>query len=215
MDYIFDFDGVIANSHSLMTSYLQSKFFISYNRSCKYVFKSTLKNSHSYFDLFKKFANNSFYRYTGNFLNSNNEVLIKSSVENIKKLNGRKILLTSNYSKVCDLILGNYITIFEDIIGFDKISSKTRGVRTIFSEKYKFTPNQTILITDTTGDIQEFQSISEIPNNNIFGVTWGFHSAPLILKYLKTENLINTPEQFLDIDKGKKLTNSIFLGNLL
>lgn len=92
-----------------------------------------------------------------------------------------KILLIVSSSRTAEIkqILekDNLHQYFTDILGADKGESKTAKIGSALKE-YNCLPEETIIITDTSGDIEEAEKVGV----KAIAVSWGYQSAKTLIK---------------------------------
>jgi HAD superfamily hydrolase (TIGR01549 family) len=86
---------------------------------------------------------------------------------------------------------------FEDILGWDVHESKHHKINGLI-EKYSLTPNDCIMVTDTSGDVREAQ----MAGVDSIVVSWGYHDmarlkkVPYFKMVHKPEELVPTIEEY-------------------
>lgn len=192
---IIDFDGVLVNSMLLMVDYICQTFKISKNSALKKIFSYSLKNKHSWLsNSLKDYHAKKFTEFLKK--NDQNYDLINQEMFAVlNQIDCPKAILTTNYSFVCREILGEKSSIFQQIIGFDIAKTKTSGLEVLFSLP-EFPKEKTILITDTAGDILEFQK--SLPSEQILASTWGFNSRPILENLLPINQVLQEPKNLLE-----------------
>ena len=197
-NWIFDFDGVLGNTFNPLVDFISQRYLISRNNAIGVVYKYGLKNKpNKFFKPIRKLESKKFFKFLQN--NYNPEHLLSLElIEIIKKLEGDKYIITSNYDNVCQYILGENTNLFKSIETFDTWKSKSQALKYLETE-YKVNINQAKFLTDTVGDILEFQNYC-IPHNNLYATTNGFHSLQTLQYYVaNSSNLINSYESLLTI----------------
>lgn len=197
-NWIFDFDGVLGNTFNPLVDFLSQKYFLNRNSALAVVYKYGLKNKpNPLLKPIRKHESKKFFEFLK--ANYNSEHLInKELIEVIKQLPGDKYIITSNYDNVCQYILGENVNLFKSIETFDTWKSKSQALKHLEKE-YNLDINQAKLLTDTVGDILEFQRYY-IPHTNIYATTSGFHSLQTLKYYVADSvNLINNPDSLLTI----------------
>jgi phosphoglycolate phosphatase len=170
---IFDFDGVIVDSldlslainRELMPDLEQSEW-------------ERWNEGNVYKEIRKEHANDKSADF---FFDKYNEQVIgimptQGMPEVIKELSKKYILviISSGTQKAINAYLKKYglIQHFNDILGRETHHSKVDKFHIIL-EKYHIQPQETLIITDTVGDIKE---ANEVGVKSI-GVVWGIHNA--------------------------------------
>ena len=196
ISWVFDFDGVIADTMAPLINFIVKSMGVSPQRAALWVTGYGMVNKpRKLFSGIRRGQNQRFHEY---LLNTEPENLQNFEVlEIIQALPGRKYILTSNYDSTCKLILGSKAAMFEDIISFSEVENKTQGLKYL-QQKYKINSQNTIMITDTIGDILEFQDL-KIPAHLIYGVTWGYHSGGLMHKYISPSQILHSYTDLLTI----------------
>lgn len=200
--WIIDFDGVLANSMGLLADFLSHRFRLSRKRSLSRIFYTSLLNkpARSYF--FRKIGGELYSGYIRKQILSG-QIEVDSLrhgefIEALGQLKGRKILLTSNYRSVCEIILGDLLDMFEIVETFDTTKSKTQAVNKLM-ESDLINLEDCIFVTDTVGDIKEFLGFTE--PDKIYASTWGFNPTCLLLEHLPHQNLLLDQSQILKLQK--------------
>ncbi len=85
---------------------------------------------------------------------------------------------------------------FSDILGSDAHQSKVVKTKNLL-EKYNTTPENSVFITDTLGDIREAEECSV----KSIAVTWGFHEESTLTKG-KPEKIVHTPAELVQAIHG-------------
>jgi len=194
---IIDFDGVLVHSMLPMVNYISQTFKVTKNSAFRRIFRYSLKNKHGW-------VSNSLKNYHAKkflkFLEKNEQVDSKNSIINeqmfeiLSQIDCPKAILTTNYSFVCKQILGEKVEMFEQIIGFDTVLSKTKGLEFLFGLP-QFDKEKTLLISDTIGDILEFQQT--VPTSQIVASSWGFNPRPVLESVLPRNQVLESPQDLL------------------
>lgn len=192
---IIDFDGVLVNSMLPMVNYICQTFKISKNSALKKIFSYSLRNRHSWIsNSLKDYHAKNFLKFLER-IDQNYALINQEMFAVLNQIDCPKAILTTNYSFVCRQILGEKESIFQQIIGFDTSRTKTRGLEFLFSLP-QFPKENTLLITDTVGDILEFQNT--LPNNQILASSWGFNSRPILENLLPVNQVLQNPKNLLE-----------------
>ncbi|HTE48370.1 MAG TPA: HAD family hydrolase [Candidatus Paceibacterota bacterium] len=80
---------------------------------------------------------------------------------------------------------------FSDISGSDVHKNKSFKIKAVM-EKYKVTPEESVYITDTVGDIMEARACGV----RAIAVTWGYHDEKTIAE-VKPAKIVRTPAELL------------------
>jgi|GEM_PF-5446970 len=190
---ILDFDGVLARTMIPLIDFLQKEFHVSRSRALGLVVKAAMNNPKKPFSArIRHFEGRRFLT----FLRSHHlsEQLLTPFFELIVGLDCPKAILTSNYQQLCEFVLGPQQSSFEAIIGLDQVNNKTQGLDLIFQNPL-FDRDKTLLVTDTVGDILEFQR--QFDNCQILAASWGFHPLPLLQEVLPSSQILQSPEDIL------------------
>ncbi|MFA6227042.1 MAG: HAD family hydrolase [Candidatus Paceibacterota bacterium] len=176
---IFDFDGVIVNSLEL--GYSINKEMMP---DLKYEEWAGWFEGNLYKNIRKEHANdksqNDFHQqYSARV---NNCLLVEGITETIKELSRRfdLIIISSSTSIGIRNFLEkhNLISYFKEILGADIHRSKIEKFKMVLL-KYNIKPEETLIITDSVGDIKEAKNVGV----KTVAVTWGIHD----IKKLKNE----------------------------
>lgn len=196
---LFDFDGVIANSHAV--AYELSRHFSPELDDAKYralyernIFQS-LKALPSWKDTLPE-------EYQKRYDTRMHEVVLYEGMDDVirtfSNTYGLAIISSTSTSGITDF-LGRYELshYFSDILGREDHHSKVEKMRTLL-EKYALSPSDCIYITDTLGDMHEANEHAMAT----IGVTWGVHPRETLEKGLpfriveKPLDLLDTVEEF-------------------
>lgn len=168
---IFDFDGVIVDSKHLSYSINKNMMPDLEYSEWKSWFEGNL-----YKKIRKEHANDKshdvfFEKYNIGIVNL---LPIEGISEVIKKLADKYtlVIISSSSQKAIGDFLNKYnlYHYFSDILGKETHQSKVDKFHIIL-DKYKIKPNETLIITDTVGDIKE---ANEVGIKSV-GVIWGVH----------------------------------------
>jgi HAD superfamily hydrolase (TIGR01549 family) len=198
--WVIDFDGVVVSTMDILANYLSAEIKVSKNRALSVLFKAALENRPVRFKNLRKWGGKRYVNYLKNNFDNSNKIniaslLVTEMIDVITKLNGSKYLLTSNYFFAVEAVLKEKQDIFDGIIGFDKIRSKTEGLKLLI-EKEKCNYTDLYCVTDTVGDIKEFLKL--IPKENIYASTWGYHPICLLREVTLAENILYSPQELLE-----------------
>lgn len=195
--FLFDFDGVIADSLELYEDTTKRCFEL--------IGKPITRNREDFLDLF----DDNFYeaiqargvkieefvravQEIGPTVDFSEVVIFTEMVPVLEALasSNTLIIISSNTNHAVRSILSahKFNGHFKEILGADVMVSK---VDKIFHamEKYGYPPNITFFVGDTTGDIREAQKAGV----NTVAVTWGWHSRER-LTAVAPDYIINSPE---------------------
>ncbi len=192
---IVDFDGVLVNSMPSMANFISQKLRISSRSAFSRIFRYSLTNRHSWFS--EKIKKSQVHKYLKFLKEQPRDLLIYEMLETLRQIPLPKAILTTNYSFLCESILGEYAKDFSQIIGFDKVSSKTKGLDFLFENG--FDAQNSLLITDTLGDTLEFLEV--VKKEQILASSWGFCPVPVLQTALPKEQILTKPEDLLDFFK--------------
>lgn len=184
---IFDFDGVLADSFDTFYSLIQDsmkRIGFSLTRSqyrsffvgnVHQSFKDFINNDQKYlaFSEFRK-ANYDKYYYD----EEKGVKLFPEASDFVKKLSRKHTLTIASSGKkdnIEELLEENRVKNLFGLILATMAYSKKEMIQEILNE-YKVEPEETIMITDTVGDIR----VAKKCGLKTMAVTWGFHSKQLI-----------------------------------
>ncbi|HBB49542.1 TPA: hypothetical protein DEQ22_01975 [Candidatus Nomurabacteria bacterium] len=177
---IFDFDGVLVNTNEL--SYQIHK----------------IKNKDLTWKSYQEYSNGNFHEgyekavkegkhlpaddFYGEYEKGLNALTMHDALHNLilsLVKNYRLVVVSStNSSYIKDFLAKeNLSEYFTDILGADVHRSKVFKIKTIL-KKYKLSPEESVFITDTLGDIKEAKEC----NVESIGVSWGLHEKKNLLK---------------------------------
>jgi phosphoglycolate phosphatase-like HAD superfamily hydrolase len=186
MTYIFDFDGVLANTFDLYVEYISKNFFLSKASATKLILKHTYKNDKPklYEKLLEKFNNEKLEK----FLQDKPNILFQDRIGELLKIEGRKVILTRNYSQFVKDMMTDYDSVFELIIGFNEAQDKTIGF-SLLQDVYGIDLSQSVFITDTVGDILEAKPF--LRDTHIFAADWGYNTVEELTQVIDPTQVIS------------------------
>lgn len=186
MTYIFDFDGVLANTLEPYVEFVSKHFFLSPQKSRELILSHTLKNDRP--KLYEKMLEMFNIRKLEVFLKTKPNILFQDRLNEILLLDGKKCILTRNYTQFVKDILGDYLVYFDPIVGFDEATNKTIGF-TLLRDLHNIDLSQALFITDTVGDILEAQHF--MPNTHIFAANWGYNTIEELGQVIEKTQIIS------------------------
>jgi phosphoglycolate phosphatase-like HAD superfamily hydrolase len=171
MTYIFDFDGVLANTFEPYVEFISKNFFFSRDMAVKLIMKNTYTNNKPkmYTQMIERFNMIKLEK----FLKNQPNLLFMDRIEEVLRLKGRKAILTRNYAQCAAGVLGKYKDVFDPIIGLEAVPNKTLGFL-LLQDKYNIDLKNATFVTDTVGDILEAKKF--ISESQIFASSWGYNS---------------------------------------
>lgn len=197
---IFDFDGVLADTFYTFYPLIRDgmkriglkispdqyrKLFIG---NVHRGFKDFI-NDYSKYVIFSKFRKDNYDKY---YYDPNNKAMLyRGARQLIKKINKNHILTIASSGKednIKDLLKQNGIDEFFNLILANSSDTKEGVIKEIL-DKFDAKPEETIMITDTVGDLRVAKKIGL----KTAAVTWGFHSVR-ILKSEKPDYLASSFE---------------------
>ncbi len=191
---VIDFDGVVADTMESVADFLALTFYRSKYWALTKVFETALHNYPNKLSTVRKFFGD---RYKDYLIKQNELGLQEISMlkfqpvlDILRNSPHKKILLTSNYRSVCELILGKDKDIFGQIITFDDVISKSKGIEFLVDQGLDL--GKCLFVTDTLGDVEEFQR--HISSEQIYGVTWGFNPHSVLSVALPDNQIIQNVE---------------------
>ena len=188
--FIFDFDGVIADTYDVYIEFLVKKMKLSRKYAKrKFEYTSTELTSEPSNWLWKLGSMWYYYRFYRYVANHKDDLLFPNILEQVASFPGPKAILTLAEKRVCEAVLKEDITLFERVIGRNEASYKPNGFK-IIMEMDQFRDTHPIFITDTAADIQNMLTI--LPQEQIFAVDWGFNDPEVMAEILGSENIIRT-----------------------
>ena len=188
---IFDFDGVLYDSISLVREDLNIKYPTLEESDFMKIFEGDFwdgiqKIKDKYGEA--KFSNTSSIKIAGKLFNNIPEL--------INKLKDDYVLFINSSSKIANILeplerykINEY---FKGIYGKESGINKIEKFKNIFNE-HNLNPEKTIFITDSIGDIKD----ADILNTDTIAVTWGIHKET---DFKNTENvnvigIVNTVQE--------------------
>ena len=174
---IFDFDGVIEDSFEFHVNKISE--FTGFNLSKKelrYIhtgnfFKKAPKELHDVD--WKDYRDYIFKEQTSLIVKKN----IKKTLLELHNKFNLFIISSGGTKNIKSYLSNNKVSIFKEVLGFEKIKSKEKKFEFIF-KKYSLTPKECIFITDTLGDIIEANDV----NVKTIAVDFGYHSRSILKK---------------------------------
>jgi phosphoglycolate phosphatase-like HAD superfamily hydrolase len=187
MIYVFDFDGVLADTKELFVSYIAKAPFMNEKKARAAIEKNSMRYEPS--SLITRILEKLFLGELEKHLGSKpTDLLFYDRVQELYALEGRKFVLSKNQPHFIKKILGNHAELFVDLYGMDFAKTKGIGISQIL-ESENLTPNECVFITDTVSDILEVENV--ILKTNLYAVDWGFCSENDLLKYVEKQNFLS------------------------
>ncbi|MBC7472398.1 MAG: HAD family hydrolase [candidate division SR1 bacterium] len=192
MTYIFDFDGVLANTFECYIEFISKNFFLSKAAATKLIMKHTYTNDKPkmYAQIIERFNMTKLEK----FLKEQSNILFEDRIKEILQIDGQKVILTRNYAQCAMYVLGQYADLFDPIIGFHEASNKTIGF-SLLQDKYNIDLAQSVFITDTVGDILEAKKFMK--ETQIFATDWGYNSILELEQVLEPSQIISNFSSFI------------------
>ena len=192
---IFDFDGVIIQTFNL--AFERMKHFLPDLTEEKYreMFEDNIYDSWKEAGLDVEKTKKEFFKeYADDVLHLQpvkgmREVLLKFSEQS------QLVIISSTRSSVIRgfLELHGLTKFFVEILGSDVSHSKLDKIKQVL-KTYNIEPSETIMITDTDGDVEEAKAAGV----SAIGVTWGYHSREMLDH---AEVIVDEPKELLDVIK--------------
>lgn len=186
MTYIFDFDGVLANTFEPYVEFISKNFFLSKTAAAKLIMKHTYINDKPkmYAQMIERFNMAKLEK----FLKEQSDILFEDRIKEILQIDGQKVILTRNYAQCAMYVLGQYASFFDPIIGFHEASNKTVGF-SLLQDKYDIDLTQSVFVTDTVGDILEAKKFMK--ETQIFATDWGFNSVLELSQVISSSQIVS------------------------
>ena len=174
---IFDFDGVIVDSFDVAFEINRLERPSITRERYQAKFNGNIANAKHDDEKVKEV--DFFYEYGERFKYLDIDQNIKDSIITLSK-DYKLFIVSSTTNSIIEEYLKRHglLDAFTEILGFDIETSKVKKFNMIFA-KYSITPNQTIFLTDTSGDINEAQ---EAKINFIVGILGGYQNEDSIRK---------------------------------
>jgi phosphoglycolate phosphatase-like HAD superfamily hydrolase len=187
MIYVFDFDGVLANTKELYIKFLAKAPFMNEKKARATVEKNTLRYEPSSMvsHILEKFFLGEIETHLGE---DPSEFLFLDRVNELYQLEGRKFIVSKNQLHFMKKILGNHAHLFTELYGMDFAKTKGLGIQKIL-ESENLIPGDCIFITDTVSDILEVENV--VLKENLYAVDWGYCSENDLKKYVRKENFLS------------------------
>lgn len=190
---IFDFDGVIVNTFPFAYEINKKQSGITEEEYRKkfegniYEAPRTVneqKIPQATFDFFT--------HYTPLLMNSDPEVGILGSIRELSEKYTLSIVSSTLTKSIDDYLERVGVrNCFQEILGPDIEKSKVKKINSLL-EKYDIASSEAVLITDTTGDIQE----AERCGVKSIAVSWGYHPRTTLEK-VTVYRIIDKPEELI------------------
>jgi phosphoglycolate phosphatase-like HAD superfamily hydrolase len=191
---IFDFDGVIADTHQLHKDFLGQ--YISAQRIEQELTKSCTETHPTRWYPLRRQIEKVFYYWLYRYVKKYKKPLLYSEVLAAvsKNTTNTKFLMSMGSKLYMKTILGKAnMALFNGVYGrFQIKSDKAYGAHKIM-KKYKIDRKNVVFITDTVEDVLNLRSHEDI---EIYAVEWGYCSRKNLLKVLDDEHIL-TLEQFV------------------
>jgi len=199
--YIFDFDGVLADSfqasvqtymhiHNLPADQYAEVVTLSkdYLRTPNHARNQALSSTQKQ----KILAD---YIHWGKIVQEEDFDLFTDVMREIVAIrtqfeDARMAVVTNGSAQYVQPMLQPYAQIFDSIQTIQDSLSKEEKVETV-CKQWGITPQEVVYITDTTGDFLELQQT--IPASQIFAVTWGWHSYQDLREVMPARSIITHP----------------------
>jgi phosphoglycolate phosphatase len=193
---MFDFDGVLVNT---------AEFWFNLHKTSNgdITWEQFEEMSHGNFiETQRKLLNNASYAYPEDYEKKYVDALhtVFSVVDvlhdTVLKLADKHILII--VSSASSVIISNFLEkenlapCFKEVLGYDFHTSKVVKINYLL-DKYQISPENSVFITDTLGDVREANEC----NVKSIGVTWGLHKAHT-LKIGNPEIIIDSPIDLLN-----------------
>lgn len=170
---MFDFDGVIVSSSQLSFEIDKELFVdLEYSELQNWaegnIYQKKLRDGYDVVTVNEYY----FEKYSQKI---NTLLPVEGIEEVLKKLNSLKykliIVSSSDENSIKDFLEKyNLREYFVEILGMKSHFNKAEKFKMIF-DKYKIKPNETLIVTDSVGDIKEAEEVKM----KAIGVTWGIH----------------------------------------
>jgi phosphoglycolate phosphatase-like HAD superfamily hydrolase len=190
MLYVFDFDGVIANTHEMYVDFVAKAMFVSTEKARQIIHEHTLKNERS--GLVSSIIKGFYLKSLERFIHSKQDILFRNHLETIRLLPGKKVILSRNYKRFMNDMLGEDASMFDGMYGYDEANTKMSGMDSIFQD-FGVAKDDCIFITDTVGDILEVQQRLEL--SHIYAVDWGYNTVEELEQVIAKTQIISSLTQ--------------------
>lgn len=188
--FIFDFDGVIADTYDVYIEFLVKKMRLSRKYAKrKFEYTSTELTAEPSNWLWKLGSIWYYYRFYRYVAKQDHSLLFPNILDQISFFPGPKAILTLAEKRVCETVLKDKINMFEMVIGRNEASHKPDGFHMIM-EHPEFNDTHPIFVTDTAADIRNMLEV--LPKEQIFAVDWGFNDAEIMAEIIGPDNIIHT-----------------------
>jgi phosphoglycolate phosphatase-like HAD superfamily hydrolase len=205
---IFDFDGVLADSHlPTLERIIQSKDNSATNLHEARVFLNNMMAYLHEYQLEPKLSEEKYEHYKSfcdNYLEKGVK-LFEEFLEELRKIENVKMAIVSSsceyyiHKTLAKHLKNSYDNInlhFDPIFGIETSPSKQTKVKLV-CEQWKISPDQALYITDTQTDIRELQDIMGL--DRLVGCAWGWHGYDLLRELLPSDQIL---EEYSEIHRA-------------
>jgi phosphoglycolate phosphatase-like HAD superfamily hydrolase len=195
---VFDFDGVIGDTRQILLD-----FFDQSNAVKTLMREKGFDNPEEYliYAQLNKKNTQELVAHDGaelvNYIHSKGTLPIYSEMTAILKelaTDSRMAIVSSNSKALIEQSLGELVTVFDTIFGFEDSRDKLQKTQAL-EQFWNITPVQVYFLTDTVGDLLELQE--HLPAKNLIGCGWGLHGHQLLSSVLAEEQIIDHPSQIV------------------
>jgi phosphoglycolate phosphatase-like HAD superfamily hydrolase len=192
MIYIFDFDGVIANTFEPYVEFICQNFFLSRERAVKLIMSHTYKNDVP--KMYEKMLEMFNMKKLERFLNDKPNIIFTDRMDEILKIEGKKYILTRNNAQFVKDILVDFEGVFEEVIGFGEAQNKMIGFG-IIRDEFGVDLTKSVFVTDTVGDIVEAKTL--LDTKQIYAANWGYNSVEELAGVIESEQIVSDLKRLL------------------
>jgi len=190
---IFDFDGVIVNTCQLSIE-INKEIFNDLEFSEIQDWAEGNVFERKFRDGYTEDHVNHYYQHYSREIKSLEPVKgMKSVFKEMNKMGYDLAVVSSSFSDVIeDFLKDNGLDkYFIEIMGKDVSPSKVAKFKMLF-EKYGIKADETLIVTDSVGDVKEAQEVKM----KAIGVTWGIHERERLEK-IKTDFIVDKVEEII------------------
>ncbi len=196
---IFDFDGVLGNTHDSRVSVIQEMEDVTKEQAITSGDKYFTKSNHTRdlnLDETSLQGMREWNARFGSLLHKTGFELFTGFVKELKKIPGTRMAVVSSGSAIyIKPKLENCGLVFSPILSFEDHHSKEEKVEMICKE-WGVPIKEVYFFTDTISDVVELNTI--LNKGQIFGCSWGYQGRERLLTVLEPGNILN---DFSDIHK--------------
>lgn len=193
MLYVFDFDGVLADTKELYIEFFTHAPFMNEKKARKLIERNAMKYEQK--GPFQNFLKSYFLSDLQNHLKKDaQEYLFHDRIAELYHVVGKKVILSKNNPEFMKQMLGDHKEIFSDIYGTELSENKGEGLKLI-AQKEGVEISDCLFFTDSISDV--FEVSINFPDKNVFAVNWGFCNQKELENVIIPEQIISSFKRFI------------------